>query len=716
MPTRRLPALLLAAATLLPAQTPSTPPATPNPTDPHHPANSGRLQLNHYLDAIAARNLESRRTTVADIKTRAQAEARQAKVRKQILALLGTLPDRTPLNAQVLGVTQAEGFRMEKILFYSQPNFPVTALLYLPDNTQNKKLPAILIAPGHGRTGKTSDYAFASTFVRNGFAVLSYDPLGQGERLQYPDPAHPDVSLASQPTGEHGEAGLQPVLLGEAVAKYFLWDAIRGLDYLTGRPEIDPTHIGAFGCSGGGVMTALVAALDPRVATAGVACYITSFDALLPAIGPQDGEQSIPNFIAGGPQGKEALPLDFPDWVELTAPHPYAIIATTTDRFPIAGAQRSEAEARSFFKLFNADQNLVFISGPGGHGNLRPIAPQIVSFFVQHLQPNADLTKLTPYPPPTPGATPGALPAGIPKEAFQVTPTGQVATSYPNSETVFSLNLKHASRLIVHAPIPKHPTLAQTQQAIREITHATAIPGAPSPTHSPTAPGDPDHIRHLLKIATEPGITIDAEFYRPTSAGKHPSLLILRDSLDPSLEPQRAEDITHLRTLAQQGTAVLVIAPRPSPPGFEEIKTPIIGDFYLTSLRAQLVGKTILGMRVDDVIRAIDFFSTGYSEDPNNITAQANGHMGLVLLHAAVLDPRLKHITIDHTLSSYNSLLHAPLPRNAPEDILPGVYLRYDIGDLTRALGPRLTFTNPLQGTDDLATAPVPKWDAVKTR
>jgi hypothetical protein len=235
------------------------------------------------------------------------------------------------------------------------------------------------------------------------------------------------------------------------------------------------------------------------------------------------------------------------------------------------------------------------------------------------------------------------------------------------------------------------------------------VPGQPSPTSTPTAPEDPDHILHRLRIATAPGITIDAEFYRPTSEGKHPCLLILRDSLDPALEPARAAEMDHLRALARAGTAVLVVAPRPSPPGGEETKSPILGPFYMSELRAEQVGKTLLGMRVDDVIRAIDFFSTGYTEDPSNITAQASGHMGLVLLHAAVLlesgpGPRLKHITIDHVLQSYHSLLEAPLPLDAPQDILPGVLLHYDIPDLVRVLGPRLTATDWLPGTANLAT------------
>jgi cephalosporin-C deacetylase-like acetyl esterase len=693
-------------------------------TAPPTPANASRTQLYNYLDDIAAHDTATRRADIAQITTRQQAEIRQQQVRMKILDLMGGGFEKTPLNARVLGSTQLDGFRIEKILYESQPNFPVTALLYLPDN-QTGKLPAIVMAPGHGPTGKASDFALASTFARNGFAVLSYDPIGQGERLQYSDPAHPDQSLATRPTGEHGEAGLQPTLIGDAVARYFVWDGMRAVDYLISRPEIDADRIGAFGCSGGGAMTAMLGAADKRIHATATACYITSMDTLLPSIGPQDAEQSTPNFIASG--------LDFADWVELAAPRPYAIIGTVSDMFPWTGLLASATEARRFYALFeptaagtptgkpipptptgptlNPDTSNTIaptapfqvIAGIGGHGNLRPLTAQIVTFFLVNLAHSTAPPVLPP--PPAPGTRPSA-PPNVPAGALQVTPTGQVATSYPGSETVHSLTVKRAAQKIHPPSIPL--TQLQLQTEIRMVTNAEAAPGQPSPSSTPVTPEDPDHIRHRLTIVTDPGITIDAEFYRPTSEGKHPTLLILRDSLDASLESQRTADINHLRSLAQAGTAVFVAAPRPSPPGTEETKSPILGPFYMTELRAELVGKTLLGMRVDDVIRAIDFFSTGYTEDPNNITAEASGHMGLVLLHAAVLDPRLKHITISHVLQSYHSLLDAPMPLDAPQDILPGVLLKYDIPDLVRVLGPRLTATDWLPGTANLAGSAKP--------
>ena len=700
---------MLLASVALSAQTATRP-------DSNSPSNIGRTQLTQYLDDIAAKESATRRANIAAITTRAQAEARQREVRKNLLALIGTFPEKTPLNAKSLGSTQADGFRIEKILYESQPNFPVTALLYLPDakpNAPQQKLPAIVVSPGHGFTGKLTDYAFASAFARNGFAVLSYDPIGQGERLQYPDPSDPSKTLLKASTGEHGEAGLQPTLIGDAPARIIAWDSIRAVDFLISRPEIDPNRIGAFGCSGGGTMTALLGAFDPRVHAIAVACYLTSFDALLPTLGPQDAEQSIPNFISSG--------LDFPDWVEITAPRPYAIISTAQDMFPFAGALATAAETRRFYALFDsasagtptnnpppgvptgptlnpdtsnaipATAALQWVTGIGRHGNLGPITPQIVSFFLTHLA-HSDAAFI-PSPPPAPGASPFGPPTNLPASAFQVTPTGQVATSYPHSETVQTLTFKRYAGL----PKPKALTEPQLQQTVREVTRTTVKPGDAAPVNTQSSPlaappeGDV-HVRHRFTLATAPGINIQAEFYRPAD-GKHPMLLVLKDSLDPALESSRTEEIRKYRALADAGTAVLVVAPRPSPPGNEETKASVLGPFYLTTLRAELVGKTLLGLRVDDVIAAVNFMQDSTTGDPNQISAQASGHLGLVLLHAAVLDSRLKHITVDHTLASYAGLMRVPMPIDAPEDIVPGVLLHYDIPDLVRTLGPRLTLT-----------------------
>jgi cephalosporin-C deacetylase-like acetyl esterase len=719
-----------------PAQT--TPPAARNRAA--NLANRGRLQLEEFLDGIAAQDEANRASAEAAIHTQKEAEARQAKVRSQILALIGAFPERTPLHAKVVGETQADGFLIRKVLFESQPNFFVTALLYIPDgdapggkrgapgdgsSSPWSKRAAIIMTPGHGPSGKAGDAPMAAVFAHNGFIVLSYDPIGQGERLQYPDPNKPGATLAKAATGEHGEASLQPMLIGETFAKYEVWDAMRGVDYLASLPEVDPHRIGAVGCSGGGTVTALTSALDTRIAATGTACYITSFDTLLPALGPQDAEQSTPRFISSG--------LGFPDWVELATPRAYAVISTYSDMFPFAGARESVIEARRFYALFdpasagtpaagaapsipptptapalNADTTnqvspiakLQWITGPGGHGALQPIMSNIVSFFLRNLQPGVDAD----HPVVPSGGNPRAVPAWIaslPKNTFQVTTTGQVATSFPDCASVFSLNKKRAAHIVpAHRPLIAFAALGSM---IRDATGAEAKPGTTRfPADLLTAKSGP------LAFPSEGGLDLEADLAVPTGEGRHPAVLLLvPNSIDGSGAIARANK-AKFDALVAQGNVVLAITPRPSPPGTDDMKAPVLGPFYLLGLRADLVGRTLVGLRVDDVIRAIDYLSSRTDVDPARISAQASGHMGLVLLHAGVLDRRIRQIEVVHVLSSYRSLLDAPLPTGAPEDVIPGVLLHYDIPDLVRAVGPRLTESDPLNGTDDLSQESTP--------
>ena len=66
------------------------------------------------------------------------------------------------------------------------------------------------MTPGHGPSGKAGDAPMAAIFARNGFIVLSYDPIGQGERLQYPDPAKPGATLANAPPANTAKPACSP--------------------------------------------------------------------------------------------------------------------------------------------------------------------------------------------------------------------------------------------------------------------------------------------------------------------------------------------------------------------------------------------------------------------------------------------------------------------------------------------------------------------------
>ncbi len=523
------------------------------------------------------------------------------------------------------GTVAGEGFRIEKLAYESLPGFWVTANLYAPLEGAGP-FPAVLLAPGHEATGKQSQYSFGVNFARNGVIALAIDPLGQGERLQYFD-AERKASIIGGSTGEHGEANIPAMLAGQNIARYFINDSMRGIDYLIARPDVDPKRIGALGCSGGGTSTAYLGALDPRLSVLGVACYITSFQQLLPSpTGAQEAEQSIPHFIEQG--------LDFGDWVESFAPKPYAIISTTNDMFPFEGARETQEEAKRIYGIYGAQDNLKWITGPGGHGNLGPISPQILGFFLRQLKG-------------APDAPADFKPArAASPQDMQVTPSGQVSTSI-GGETIPSIIRREAERLR-----PMKPALATD---IRALTGARAIPGSGG------------------------------------HAGPKPAILML-DS------PEHAAE--EANRLMKSGWVVAIYEPTPSPPGTEGLKSPYLGSFNLLSLRALLVGTSIVGLQIDDTIKALDGFVTRPEVDKSRITVYGNGSFGMIALHAAVLDLRIHSVVVENTLASYRMVLDQPLHRNISEVMIPGVLRKYDTGGLMLAIAPRpVTVIDPRDAT-----------------
>jgi hypothetical protein len=328
-----------------------------------------------WLDAIAQRQLDARAAMLARIETPAQARERQRYIRESVLRQMGGLPEyRGPLNARVTGVEQRAGFRIEKLHFESLPGIHVTANLYLP--AAPGRHPAVLHPMGHWEEGKAAAQLIAANLARKGFAVLAYDPVGQGERQQSYEP-RTGRSLAGGSVAQHFINGAAALLVGESFARYRIFDGIRALDYLVTRPEVDASRIGCTGCSGGGTLTAYLSALDDRIKVAAPSCYITSFRQLF-AGSVGDSEQSLPGFLAAG--------LDLPDWIALAAPKPYQITSTKEDFFPLEGARQAFEEAQRFYKALDADGRVDWVVGPGGHGTPREVREGIYRWMIRWLK------------------------------------------------------------------------------------------------------------------------------------------------------------------------------------------------------------------------------------------------------------------------------------------------------------------------------------------
>src|SRR5262249_14398390 len=148
-----------------------------------------RKMLPARLAQEANWHLRQRAEAVAKIATLDDLAARRKLVRANIIESIGGFPERTPLNARVTGTLDREGYRIEKIVFESQPRFFVTANLYLP-KSGSAPYPAILFPLGHEMGGK-SHFAWQQvlgSLAWRGYVAFAWGPLGQEERVQFFDP------------------------------------------------------------------------------------------------------------------------------------------------------------------------------------------------------------------------------------------------------------------------------------------------------------------------------------------------------------------------------------------------------------------------------------------------------------------------------------------------------------------------------------------------
>ncbi|PYV22298.1 MAG: metalloendopeptidase, partial [Acidobacteria bacterium] len=114
-----------------------------------------RSMLPDYLNHLAMALLEKRCRAVGQWSSADDVRRRKAYLRERMVRALGGFPERTPLHARTVGVLERSGYKIEKIVFESQPGFYVTANLYLP-TTGQPPFSGVLFPLGHERGGKSN--------------------------------------------------------------------------------------------------------------------------------------------------------------------------------------------------------------------------------------------------------------------------------------------------------------------------------------------------------------------------------------------------------------------------------------------------------------------------------------------------------------------------------------------------------------------------------
>jgi len=289
---------------------------------------------------------------LAGIDTPADWERAREKLRLEYLEMLGLwpLPERTPLKAEVTGILERESFRVEKLHFQSRPGLYVTANLYLPLRVEGK-LPAVLYLCGHSGRGRDGNKAafqhHGIWFATHGYACLILDTLQLGE-----------VAGIHHGTYRYNRWWWQA--RGYTPAGVECWNAIRALDYLESRPEVDPRRIAATGISGGGAAPFWVTAADPRVQVA------------VPVSGMGDLETYVTDSVIDGHCDCMMLVNTYRwEWTAiaaLAAPRPLLFANSDQDSiFPMSGNRRITERLERLYRLLGRPEAFQTVVVPGGH-------------------------------------------------------------------------------------------------------------------------------------------------------------------------------------------------------------------------------------------------------------------------------------------------------------------------------------------------------------
>ena len=627
--------------------------------------------VHEHVVAEVRQIMQARSRQLKNLKTKEDAEKYVASVQKSIQDCFGPWPEKTPLNAR--GIVERDAYRIEKVIFESRPEFFVTANLYVPKGLKGKA-PGVVGSCGHSHNGKANEtyQSFAQGLARQGYVVLIFDPIGQGERLQLPDEDH-HKSRVGIGVGEHMMCGNQQFLVGEFFGSWRAWDGMRALDYLLSREEVDPQHVGITGNSGGGTMTTWLCGVERRWTMGAPSCFVTSFLRNLENELPADTEQCPPGVLAAG--------LDHGDFLIAMAPKPVIILGQEKDYFDARGLYETYEQVRDVYKLLGAEANVSYHIGPGGHGYQKDAREAMYAHF----------NKATGR-----GIGPIAEPAlAIEDDAtLACTKSGQVAEL--KSRPIYSFTQEKARTLSESRGKPSGQTLVDLiwQHAIRggrcatpdyRILRPQRGNGYPLPYFTTYLI---DHVAPDNRVGLcQPVYRLDKESHhsRPPKMEGPAILYVAHDSCDVEL---RNEPLIR-EVLKQQPEATLYACDvrglgesRPNTCGENSYYT-AYGCDYFYAAHGIMLDRSYPTHRIYDVLSALDFIrEAGHTK----IHLVAAGYGAISAAMAGLVWEIVDQVTLKHALTSWNDVANAEVYQWPLSSFLPDVLQHFDLPDVYREL------------------------------
>ncbi|MDZ7640252.1 MAG: acetylxylan esterase [Bryobacterales bacterium] len=629
--------------------------------------------LPEFLARLAKESYHRRKAAIAALQSPEAIAERQRWVTDTFWKLAGGMPARTPLNPRTTGAFERRGYRVEKLVYESQPGLLISANLYVPANG-TPPYPGVLFQMGHATNGKASAQyqRCCQGLARLGYLVLAFDPMGQGERTYYPGP-QPSLTRLNADE-EHTRPGRQMLLKGDSSARLQTWDCVRSLDYLAAHPLVDPTRLASTGQSGGGTNTMLLAAVDSRLSVAAISCPNTENVAIADFNSPGSTDDAEQNLIASAPLGFDRWDLLYP-----LAPKPLLVAVSERDFFGtyspryISNGLEEFATLERVYRTLGHPERIQWFSTPLPHGLSHDMRVQIYRWLERWLQAKPRAIDEEPETAPEPD------------EQLFVSPHGSMVVDFGGA-TPFSLN--------------RQRVIQRTPADLAELIGADPPPPAPPLRPLATARYRTVHIE-AVEFPSAAEVGVPAWVFRPPVEDPDKPILLL---LHPSGRAQWREGDLY-EQLAVQGHVVCAPDLRNQGDLRPEFGRGVRGhadshnseEHYAWA--SLILGKPLLGQRVTDILAAIQGLRSRPQWARRPIAIAALGFTTVPALFAAAIGKGVGSLYLANGLLSFEALCQEEDYNHPFGNFIPRLLLHTDLPSVAISLAPnRITLGGAVDG------------------
>lgn len=578
--------------------------------------------------------------------------------RRQFIDMLGLTEylhgGRPPVKPVVTGILKRSGYRVEKLYFQSLPGLYVTGNLYVPEPLE-KPAPAVLYLCGHSFHQKHHYQAHARRFAQLGFVTLIVETIQKGE-------------IRGHHHGVYHMGWFNWYSLGYTPAGVEVWNAVRAIDFLQSRPEVEPSRIGVTGISGGGAMSWFTAAVDERVKVAAPVCGTATIESHV-CKRTIEGHCDCMFWI-------NSHLWDLTDVGALIAPRPLLIASAERDWiFDIESVRLIYRKLKRLYEILDAPDNILLVETPGGHSYHERSRRMIFKWFIKHLKGvDVSLDEV--------GDVDESPSTQEPLENLRVfdrlPPDERVTTvqewfvkpaqppKIETAEELMTYRRKLVERLMENTfgAFPKEVPDLQVEVELTQQDGGT--------------------LGYLIGFTSEEGLRLHMHVLRPLDSPKETPTLVFPartartlnfgDELVQGLDASWARAFVELRGTGENSWS-------------QDLQ-------WFIRRAAMLTGRTIASMRVYDLLRAIDALTSLDWVDKRRIALMGSGENAVIALYTALLRGDVSAVILHDPPATQNT-------RSSPDGSGPAIEmlncLRYtDLPYVAGLLWPtQLVFLGP---------------------